>query len=248
MLDKGMRFIISFIVILFTAVMALSQSAEDIIRRYEQNQNIKTMSALGKLLIYNQFGMQEKTFKIWSRGTDDSLIVFTSKDESGQKILRSKKAIYLYYPDAEEIIRLQGAALRNSLAGSDLSYEDMTGGKSILDQYSIESISEEIVDNTACWVVKIKAKVNDIPYPIQKLWIDKKTYALKKSEAYSLAEKLLKTVYVMKYAAVGGFVIPVHIVVQDNLKKQTKTELVLENIRINETLDPNLFSLQNLSM
>lgn len=248
MLNKITKCVVSSVAVIFVAVLVQAQSAEDIIRRYEQNQNIKTMSASGKIVIYNQFGIQEKAFKIWSRGTDDSLIVFTSKDESGQKILRSKKAVYLYYPDAEEIVRLQGAALRNSLAGSDLSYEDMTGGKSILDQYVIESISEEVIDTTACWVIKIKAKVNDIPYPIQKLWIDKKTYALKKSEAYSLAEKLLKTVYVKDYTSIGGFVIPSHIVVQDNLKKQTKTELILETIRINEALDPNLFSLQNLSM
>jgi len=239
--------VIILLVIVIT-VSLFSQSAEEIIRRYEKNQNIATTMANGKILIYNQFGMQEKTFKLWSRGTDDSLIVFTSKDEAGQKILRTKKAIYLYYPDAEEIIRLQGAALRNSVVGSDLSYEDMTGGKSILDQYNIESITEETVDETVCWVITIKAKTNDIPYPVQKLWIIKSTYALKKSESYSLAGKLLKIVNVYKYTTVKGFVIPVHMVIQDALKKNTKTELILEDLHINDPVDPAIFSLQNLSM
>lgn len=242
------RFYITLVLALVAAGLLAAQSAEDIIRRYEKNQGITTTTASGKILIYNQFGMQEKAFKVWSRGTDDSLIEFTSKDEAGQKILRTKKAIYLYYPDAEEVIRLQGAALRNAVAGSDMSYEDMTGGKSILDQYNVESMAEESIDGVLCWVIKIKAKVNDIPYPVQKLWINKTTYALRKSEAYSVAGKLLKIVDVLKYATVAGFFIPVHMVIQDALKKNTKTELILENVRINEALDPAIFSLQNLSM
>ena len=242
------RLFLGIALIAVTAGLAVAQSAEDIIRRYEKTQGITTTTATGRILIYNQFGMQEKTFKLWSRGADDSLIEFTSKDEAGQKILRTKKAIYLYYPDAEEVIRLQGAALRNAVAGSDMSYEDMTGGKSILDQYNVESMTEETFDGIACWVIKIKAKVNDIPYPAQKLWINKATYALRKSEAYSVAGKLLKIVDVLKYATVSGFVIPVHMVIQDALKKNTKTELILESVRINEAVDPAIFSLQNLSM
>lgn len=242
------RYCIGILVLATVSGLLAAQSAEDILRRYEKNQGISTMTATGRILIYNQFGMQEKSFKLWSRGSDDSLIEFTSKDEAGQKILRTRKAIYLYYPDAEEVIRLQGAALRNAVAGSDMSYEDMTGGKSILDQYTVESMTEETVDDAACWVIRIKAKVNDIPYPVQKLWINKANYSLRRSEAYSAAGKLLKIVVVLKYTTVSGFVIPVHMVIEDALKKNTKTELILENVRINEPVDPAIFSIQNLSM
>ena len=110
-------------------------SAEEVVRRLEERRVYETSRAEMSMTISDRFGTRESTMIAWSRGTDEALIEFTSAAERGQKILRTADEIYLYYPDAAELVRLQGAALRESMLGSDVSYEDLTGGKTLLDTY-----------------------------------------------------------------------------------------------------------------
>ena len=110
-------------------------TAEEIIRRMEENTVYDTARSKGSMIINDRFGTKVSTYVSYAEGADTTLIEFTSLEEEGMKILRTQDEIYLFYPDAEELIRLQGAALRDSVMGSDMSYEDMTGGKDLLDAY-----------------------------------------------------------------------------------------------------------------
>src|SRR4030042_3495303 len=121
--------------LLLAAAAAFPQSAEEIVRRLEANQRFRTQEAEGSLIITDRFGSRTKTFLSWAEGQERMLLAFTNVEEKGQKILRLKDEIYLYFPEAEEVGRLQGAALKESGMGSDFSYEDLTGETSLLDLY-----------------------------------------------------------------------------------------------------------------
>jgi len=95
-------------------------TAEEIINTMDGMQTFDTSYSTGSIKTTDRFGVKESTFKAWSQGSSDSLIEFTSVAERGQKILRTKGSLYLFYPDDVELIRRQGAALRQSLLGSDL--------------------------------------------------------------------------------------------------------------------------------
>ena len=112
-------------------------SAEEIVRRMQSNQVYETSRMRGRMTVTDRFGTKVTTFISYSRGSEDALIEFTSTEEKGQKILRTRDEIYIFYPGAEELIRLQGAAFRDAVLGSDMSYEDLTGGKSILELYEV---------------------------------------------------------------------------------------------------------------
>ena len=119
------------IILLFLPAFLFGLTGEEIIRKMEANQVHKSARTTGAMSITDRFGTRVKTFKVFALGEEKTLLEFTNPEEAGQKILRIDDEIYLYFPEAEEIIHLQGAALKDSVMGSDFSYEDLTGGRDL---------------------------------------------------------------------------------------------------------------------
>ena len=169
------RLLLTMILLCIIPSFLFALTGEDIIRNMDEMATFETSASSGSIKTTDRFGTKTSTFKAWARGTSDSLIEFTSTAERGQKILRTQSSLYLFYPDAEELIRLQGAALRQSVLGSDLSYEDMTEEKNTLDSYTVVLEGSETVNGNDCHVLTLTAKKRTVPYPIQKIWVDKQT-------------------------------------------------------------------------
>jgi outer membrane lipoprotein-sorting protein len=222
-------------------------SAVEIVRRMQSNQVFDTSRLRGRMTVTDRFGARVTTFLSYTRGADDALIEFTSAEEKGQKILRTRNEIYLFYPGAEELIRLQGAAFRDAVLGSDMSYEDLTGGKSILELYDVSMEGSEAVDGVDCWRIAMKAKGRNVAYPRQTMWIDPAAWSPRRMQQFSLSGRLLKESRLSDFRTVGGRVVPMRVVLEDKLKKGSQTELVVEEIAIGLALDPALFSLEKLT-
>ena len=156
-------------------------SVEEIVQRLEENRTYSSRIE-ATWTIVDRFGERVSSMISWSRGADEFLVEFTSAAEFGQKILRTEDEIYLYYPDAAELVRLQGQALRESMLGSDVSYEDLTGGRTILDDYTAVLEGREEVDDHDTWRVTLEARVRDVAYPLQTLWIDTELYLAWRTE------------------------------------------------------------------
>ncbi|MEM5947540.1 outer membrane lipoprotein-sorting protein [Spirochaetia bacterium 38H-sp] len=220
---------------------------QDILEKMEENQTFSTYKAKGKMIIEDRFGKREKTFIVYARGEGETLLEFTSLDEEGQKILRTKDEIYLYYPDAEELIRLQGSALRDSIAGSDISYEDLTGGKDLLDKFNATIEGEEEYNGRTCYILSLKAKKNNVAYPMQKILVDKERFVGLKAQYFALSGKLLKEVEIKEIKEIKGHYIPTHYIFRDVLKKESSTEFFSSDIEVDIKLDDDLFSLEELT-
>ena len=226
---------------------AHAESAEDIIDRMDDLQTFRTMESTGKIISNDRFGTKISEFKNISRGRSEFLIEFTSLEERGQKILRTPDELYLFYPDAEEIIRLQGAALRQSMLGSDISYEDMTEGTDTLSRYDVVLTGEENVEENMCYIIQMDAKKKKTAYPRQIVWVDKVKYVPRKVEYYSRSGKLLKTMELKDFAEDKGKIILTSMIIRDKLKKTSSTELLIETYRINPPVHPATFTLEELT-
>ena len=139
--------------------MLFALSAEEIIHEMDRLSTFETTYSTGSIQTTDRFGTKTSLFRSWSQGEKDSLIEFTSKAERGQKILRTEGSLYLFYPDAEQLIRMQGAALRQSMLGSDISYEDMTEEKNTLDNYKAKLEGLETFKEKECHVLDRKSVV-----------------------------------------------------------------------------------------
>jgi len=247
------RAVILAAVLALSALMAAAQgaesamSAESIVRRMQSNQVFETSKVRGRMTVVDRFGTKETRFVSYSRGASDTLIEFTSTEEKGQKILRTREEIYLFYPGADELIRLQGAAFRDAVLGSDMSYEDLTGGKTILESYEVSLEGKETVDGAECYRIAMKAKGRNVAYPRQTVWVDAQLWSPRRMQQYSLSNRLLKETRLSAFKQVAGRVVPMRVELEDKLKKNSRTEFVVEEISIGVPLDPSLFSLENLT-
>lgn len=236
--------------LLVGAVDASAESTveiDEIVDRLEANRTYETSRAEMTMRIRDRFGERESTMISWSRGSDEMLIEFTSAAERGQKVLRTNDEIYLYYPDAAETVRLQGAALRESMLGSDVSYEDLTGGKTLSETYDARLLGTEEVDGRRSYVIELEAIRRNVAYPRQKLWVDADRFVALRAEQYALSGRLLKTVRFEDIRDIDGHPVPIVTVVSDALKRDSETRVIINEIEIGIRVRDDRFSLGELS-
>lgn len=245
--QRTVALIITAAMLALVPVSVFAITADEIVENMDRNNQFDTSYVEGSIQTTDRFGEKTSTFKAWTKGSHDSLIEFTSIAERGQKVLRTEDSLYLFYPDAEEVIRMQGSALRQSLLGSDLSYEDMTEDNDTLDKYEATLEGTEVLDGRNCYVVSLKAKTRSVAYPSQKLWIDAETFVTWKGEYATKAGRLLKEMDTLETRVVGGKVFASKSRVSDKLKKDSQTIMSVDTIEVDIPLDDSLFTLENLT-
>jgi outer membrane lipoprotein-sorting protein len=239
-----------FLILTFGLIAALGVSAitaEEIVRNVERNQINEAERIEGSLIISDRFGSRTKTFVSYAAGADKMLLEFTNPEERGQKILRLEDEIYLYFPEAEEVIHLQGSALKESVMGSDFSYEDMTGEGDLLDQYEVTLLGEEMIDGRKNYHLELEAKKRGLAYPRQEAWIDAETWVTTRADSYSLSGRLLKEMELGDVRKVAGKYVPHYIIMRDAMKKKSSTEMRIHKIDLQADLPPDIFSLEELT-
>ncbi len=237
---------VAVLALIGTGVWAQALSAEQIVRRLEENRTPDDSRSEVVMTITDRFGTRTSELIAFQRGDDDTLIEFTSAAERGQKVLRTESEIYLFYPDAAELIRLQGAALRDSMAGSDVSYEDLTGGRSLLEDYEVELVGTDAIDGTPTHVVDLRARRRNVAYPRQRMWIDAEVFVALRTELSALSGRLLKTIEVERIEIIDGRAYPVDMVISDALRRGSSTRVETTEIAMNIGVDPDVFSLDAL--
>lgn len=246
-MHKHMTAVLALFILGLTSLWAQFDRAEEIIMEMEDQEVFESAFIQGKMIINDRFGEKVSSFDSWSLGTNYSLVEFTSVEEQGQKILRSKDDLYLYYPDAEEVIRLSGAALRDGILGSDVSYEDMTGEKTLLADYRIIGFEEDRLAGDEVYVIELEALRSSVPYQKQILWIEQDRLVGMQAHKFSLSGRLLKVERVLEYREEDDYLFPVHTVTEDKLKQNSSTEFIIEEIDVNYPLDRGFFSLDELT-
>ncbi len=246
-IDRLKTAVLAAVALAGAAAAAGAITGEEVIRLMEANQTHKTEQGDGQLLITDRFGKRTKTFRYFAEGSESMLIEFTNPEERGQKILRLENEIYLYFPDAEEVIHLQGSALKESVMGSDFSYEDLTGEKELLDLYQVRLLGRESLAGIDCYLLELKGRKRGVAYPLQKVWVEVERLVLRQGEYYALSGRLLKTLEVKRVERIDGKNIPVDVLMKDAMKKSSSTEFKVSNLRIDEPLPQGVFSLERLS-
>ena len=238
--------ILIFIIIL----MVLPVAGEDIRDPFEVmekiDSNLKYDSATAEMEMVITIKKRKivKRFKSYSRGNEKSFIEFLSPvRDKGTKILKDGKVIKIYYPSAERVMRLSGHMLRQSMMGSDMSYEDMTERSSSLrDEYFGEMHPGEILEGTDCFVLTLTSKNQKQTYFKRKIWVDKINFLGLKEELYSKSGKLVKVSRVIRVKSFGNRIYPVEMTMQDKLRKNSSTRLFIKKIDFDIELPASMFS------
>lgn len=222
-------------------------SIDAILDKLEQNQVFEGTIAKGSISVKDRYGTRTIDMQLQSKGSDYSLIEFTSTAERGQKTLRVKDKIYLYYPDAEQIVTLNKSMFQQSILDSDVSYEDIAGDDSIREKFIANLESVEIKNGQESYKIYLSA-INDRKetYPYQRIWVRSDTFTLHAAELFTRRKKLRKTLEVQAIQKVSKnryFISK--LVFSDVLKKNSTTTILMSEVEIRD-VPSNVFSIESL--
>ncbi|MDR1956095.1 MAG: outer membrane lipoprotein-sorting protein [Treponema sp.] len=244
-----MRVNVTVMAVVLTVVMAASvsgQNAAELLRRVDDNEIYTTIEYEGEMIIDYQNKRFVKTMKSWARENSDSFIEFTNPEDRGTKYLKKSGRLYVYSPDTEEVMLISGHMLKESMMGSDMSYEDTIENEKLSARYNPVLAGSETWNGRACWVLELTAKKRTESYPKQKLWIDKENGDCVHYELFALSGAKLKEYNLNKVEVFGGRRFPVEIEIRDLLRKNSKTTMIMRNVALDKPIADSVFSQRNL--
>jgi len=242
--------VISTIIILLTSNSAFSQpSGNEILKRIDANMTSDTKIMTAKMIIHGKRSTRTITSKSYIAGREKAFTEYLAPArEAGTKMLKLDDQLWTYSPHTDRTIRISGHMLRQSVMGSDLSYEDMMEDPKLENLYTAEVVGEETLLQRPCWVVELVAKTSDIAYHSRKLWVDKERWLPMKEDRFAKSGKLLKTTTINTVEKMSGRWYPRRMIFKDMLKSGKGTEIIIENVEFNKKIPAYLFSKAALKM
>ena len=234
------------------AGIAFSQtpSAAELLRRVDENEIFRTIQYEGDMIIEHNNRRFVKTMRAWARQNTDSFIEFTNREDRGTRYLKRAGRLYVYSPDTEQVTLISGHMLKESMMGSDLSYEDTIDNETLSSRYDpVLAGSDTWRFNGAdrdCWVLELTAKSRTESYPRRKLWIDKQTGDLLHYELFALSGSRLKEYTLLRVETIAGRRFPVEVEMRDLLRRGSKTTFVMRNVILDQPIPDSVFSQRNL--
>ena len=182
----------------------------------------------------------------WAEGESSFTEYLSPAREKGTKMLKLEDKLWIFSPSTDRTIQISGHMLRQSVMGSDLSYEDMMDDPNLSNKYDAVVIGSEIFDETDCWIVEMHAKTEDVAYQIRKLWVDKQRYIPLKEELFAKSGKLLKKTELTDITKHGTRWYPGKITFKDMLKKGAGTEFIVDEISFNVEIPDHVLTKASL--
>lgn len=238
---KRLSFVL--LIIIVSAGWAQIPSGEDILRKVDENRIAQNRIGVYEMVVHGRRGDRTIKAKSWIEGADRSFTEYLAPvREKGTKMLKLGDQLWTYSPSTDRTIKISGHMLRQSVMGSDLSYEDMMEDRRLLKLYDAEIIGEEEFLERPCWVLKMTAKVSDVAYYSRDILVDKEWYLPLKEKRYAKSGKLLKTTEMKSVIKIEDRWVGEKIVFKDELKSGEGTEIVIESVDFDVEIPEYIFS------
>ncbi len=228
-------------------VSAQFPDGKELLQRIDGNMSSENRIFTSSMIINGRRSTHTVKMKTWTAGEKKSFTeyLFPAR-EQGTKMLKLEEQLWIYSPSTDRIIQIAGHMLRQSVMGSDLSYEDLMEDNSLVKQYNANVTGTETVDGRQCWVVELKAVVPDIAYQGMKLWVDRERNIPLREEMYAKSGTLLKRTELSNVEKIGNRWYPRKILFRDMLRDGMGTEFIIEEIEFNVPIPEHIFSKASL--
>lgn len=220
-----------------------AQDAKTILQKVDENMSAKNRVFESTMIIHGKRTSRSITSRSYSVGDKQSFTEYLSPvREQGTKMLKLKDQLWIYSPSTDRTIQISGHLLRQSVMGSDLSYEDMMEDKKLTDAYNAKLTGEEVIDGRKTFVLELTALVPDLAYQKRKMWIDAERYIPLKEELFAKSGQLLKRTTLTDVKQIQGRWFPMTITFKDMLKEGKGTEFRMTSIKFNQEIPEYIFS------
>ncbi len=232
-----------FLIITCMLMTGLNRQEDSILEKVDRNMSSKNRIIEASMTVYGKRDTRTITSKSWGEGTKKSFSEYLSPaSERGTKMLKLEGQLWIYSPSTDRIIQISGNMLRQSIMGSDLSYEDMMDDRKLTDIYSEKFVRSDTLDGRKVWVIDLTAKVEDIEYYSQKMWVDTARFVPLKEEMFAKSGELLKKIDYKDIRYIQGRWFPFIFVYKDMLKEGNGTEFRINSISFDQQIPAYIFT------
>ena len=219
--------------LLIASAAAAQPSGKEIMDRIDENMSSESSYVKSKMIIHGPRSSRTIESETWAEGESAFTEYLAPARERGTKMLKLEDQLWIYSPDTDRTIQISGHMLRQSVMGSDLSYEDMMEDPELASKYDAVVVGSESVDGRECWVLELHANTEDVAYQKRKLWVDRQRFVPLKEELYAKSGKLLKKTELTDIQRHGSRWYPGKITFKDMLKRGDGTEFIVDEISFN---------------
>ena len=220
-----------------------AQNANQILEKVDANMSSKNRIVESSMIIHGKRNSRTITSLSYSVGDKKSFTEYLSPArERGTKMLKLEDKLWIYSPSTDRIIQISGHMLRQSLMGSDLSYEDMMDDRKLTDVYTATVVGEEDIDGRKCYILELKAIVVDVAYHTRKMWIDTERFVPLKEDLFAKSGKLLKQTTLSDVKKIQGRWFPTTMVYKDMLKQGNGTEFIVSSMKFDQEIQEYIFT------
>jgi len=244
----GLGVIFATFIALFMAFAGFSApDANEILKKVDKNLSSENRILESSITIHGKRGDRTIASKSYSVGNKKAFTEYLSPArEQGTKMLKLENQLWIYSPSTDRTIQISGHLLRQSVMGSDLSYEDMMDDRKLTDTYNAKVTGEEEVAGRKAYIIELTAKVEDVSYYSQKMWVDIERYVPLKQELYAKSGQLLKQLDMKEVIQVQERWFPSTMVYKDMLKEGAGTEFKMTKIHFNIEIPEYIFTKASL--
>lgn len=238
-----MKKLISLTAAVLMISLVSGQDAASILKNVEKNMSSENRIFESTMIVHGIRTSRTITSKTWSEGNKKSFTEYlTPAREQGTKMLKLENQLWIYSPSTDRIIQISGHMLRQSVMGSDLSYEDMMDDRKLSEIYSATMAGEEEIEGRKTWILDLDAVVSDVAYQKVKMWVDTERFVPLREDLFAKGGQLLKRTTFSDVKQIDGRWFPEKIVYKDMLKNGDGTEFIITSVKFDQSIPDYIFT------
>ncbi|MGL4560857.1 MAG: outer membrane lipoprotein-sorting protein [Brevinema sp.] len=245
-----MRYVL---LLLFVQVSIYSLTPEQLLEIVDKNhRNYETLNFKATMDIKSKLQELSKTFNgtvMTKNSTENSFMEYTNPQDRGTRYLKLNQDLWIYIPDAQDVLKISGHLLRDSMMGSDISYDDILDQSAYATKYTPTEIINTNLSDDAMYMLTLIAKNNSVSYAQIDMFVDKKNNFIRKIIMYAKGRdtnRPIKEFEMNEYKQFDELFIATKLTVRDLRKKNSMTMITYHDLQINPTIDPKIFTRVNL--
>ncbi len=243
-----MKYLILTLFLLPALAIGQDLTAEEIIRRSEENMRGGSSYAEMKMTIVRPTWTRETQMRSWAKDQDYALILVTAPArDKGIAYLKRHNDIWNWQPRIERTIKLPPSMMSQSWMGSDFTNDDLVRESSITDDYEQTLLGMEKVGDMDCYKLElIPHEDAAVVWGKLIMWISAEHFMQVKTEFYDEDGFLINTMTASDFRVFDGRHIPARmtIVPEDKPGHQTIVEYI--SLDFNREIPDDIFTIQNM--
>jgi len=229
--------------LLFGILFAEFPDGNKILKAIDENVYSGDIITTSRMLIHGRRSSRTVASLSYSQGNNKSFSEYLSPPrDKGTKMLKLGDNLWIYNPSSDRTVQISGNMLKQSVMGSDLSYEDFMDEVELTVLYTALVTGETTYLDRDCWTLELIAKSPDVSYEKKILHVDKEKSIPLYEEWYAQSGKLLKSVKVLETAQSGNRWYAKQAVFKDELKEGKGTEFFIDEIEYDAEIPEYIFS------